>query len=87
MTIQEFVTALNQKFARTGYVFTLAKSGPKYTRIVRSHTSSISVFCFIDHDGNIYKAASWKAPAKGIRATLATVDDVRVDQYGAWLYR
>jgi len=80
MTITEFVDALNLKF---GPIFTLTR-GMKYTRIIRE---SGSVYCFIDNDGNIYKAASWKAPAKGIRSTLATVDIARVDQFGAWLYR
>jgi hypothetical protein len=86
MTPTEFIAALNQKFNPVSYQFELDKPGPKFTRVIRSSGSSRSVFCFIDAAGNIYKAASWKAPAKGVRSTLATVNVDLVDQYGGWLY-
>ena len=38
--------------------------GPKYTRVVTSQVHSRSAHSFIDPKGNIYKAASWKTPAK-----------------------
>ena len=56
--------------------------GPKYTRIWRGerwknqYTEELgevihkSVFCFVDQEGNIYKPAGWKAPAKGARGHL-----------------
>jgi hypothetical protein len=84
MTIIEFVAALNLKFNN---IFELGKPSAKYTRVINTSCGSRSVYCFIDADGNIYKAASWKAPAKGVRSTLASVDIARVDQYGGWLYR
>jgi hypothetical protein len=65
----------------------LACTGVKYTRVIHTCGGQRSVFCFIDGDGNIYKPASWKAPAKGIRGTLATVDMSKVDGHGSWLYR
>jgi len=37
--------------------------GRKYFKLIQDR----SVFCFIDKDGNVYKPASWKAPAKGVR--------------------
>ena len=80
MTITEFVAALNEKF---GGGFKQGHRFVKYTRIV--HRSS--AYCFIDAAGNIYKPASWKAPAKGVRSTLATVVMSTVDQFGGWLYR
>jgi hypothetical protein len=49
-----------------------------------------SVYCFIRlADGAVLKAASWKTPAKGVRAWLAEVLKApdRVDPYGGWLYR
>jgi hypothetical protein len=55
------------------------------TRVIHTCGGQRSVFCFIDGDGNIYKPASWKAPAKGIRGTLATVDMSKVDGHGSWL--
>ena len=80
MTNAEFVNALNQKF---GNKFTSSAPGARYTRIIRSG----SAYCFIDAEGNIYKAASWKSPVKGVRSTLATVDINKCDPYGSWLYR
>lgn len=87
MTLQEFIDALNAKFNGTGYTFLVERPGVKYTRIVRSHTTSRSVFCFVDAEGNIFKSASWASPAKGVRSTLATVNIANVDPYGSWLYR
>ena len=84
MTITEFIAALNQKFDGG---FEQGKRFVKYTRVIGTGGNSRSVYCFIDTDGNIYKAASWKAPAKGVRSTLATVDMNKVDRYGGWLYR
>ena len=62
--------------------------GKKYTKVVALNRDGVpsSVYCFIDADGNIYKAAGWNAPAKGIRSTLATVELCKVDHYGSWLY-
>jgi hypothetical protein len=85
MTIQELVAALNAKVGSER--FSLDKPGQKYTRVVNTSGGQRSVWCFVDAAGNIYKAASWKAPAKGVRSTLATVDMSRVDEYGGWLYR
>ena len=86
MTSTEFIAALNQKFNSMGYTFSLDKPGSKNTRVVRTHVTSRSVYCFLDSNGNIFKAAGWKAPAKGIRGTLATLDMNTVDPYGSWLY-
>jgi hypothetical protein len=93
--LEGFIAALNAKFntidgTTTGYVFSIDRPGIKFTRIVQRGVNgglSRSVYCFVDADGNIYKAAGWKAPAKGVRSTLATVDVSKVDPYGSWLYR
>ena len=39
----------------------------KYIKVYRKSKTSCSIFMFVDKDGNIYKPASSKAPAKGIR--------------------
>lgn len=44
--------------------------GQKYIRIIAVGTSQRSVYCFLDYAGNIYKSASWKAPAKHIRGSI-----------------
>lgn len=36
-------------------------------RIVRTSYGQSSVYCFVDMNGNIYKAATWNSPAKHIR--------------------
>lgn len=47
-----------------------AEFGPKYIKIVRSETDDNgqeihrSVHSFLDYEGNIWKAAGWRAPAK-----------------------
>lgn len=86
-TAQEFVDALNAKFKAEGYsTFEVAEGGRKFTKIVATHGGQRSVYCFLDADGNVYKAEGWKKPARGIRSTLATLDMSRVDKFGSWLY-
>jgi hypothetical protein len=82
---QEFVDYLNARIARTGYnerqvlpnrVNFIVRQGAKYAKIIRLigyGEMTGSVYAFVDAEGNIYKAAGYKAPAKGVRAK---VDDV-----------
>jgi len=44
--------------------------GKKFIRITLTVFGQKSVHCFIDAQGNIYKAASWNARAKGIRGNI-----------------
>lgn len=80
--VQEVKAASDAEWNRKGFtlpapVFTLER-GRKYIRVVMSYPQpnnvqvmgSRSVHCFLDYDGNIYKAASWKVPAKGIRGHI-----------------
>lgn len=60
----------------------VASYGKTWIKIIRVDPSTNSVFAFVDNEGNIYKPTSYKAPAKGIRATL---DDAPLDM--AQLYR
>jgi hypothetical protein len=49
--------------------------GFKYVRIVREGANERSAYCFIDiATGDVLKAASWMAPAKGARANIFDVD-------------
>ncbi len=53
----------------------VADVGPKYIKLSRRGTQpSGSVYCFIERaTGNIFKAASWKAPAKHARGNVRDV--------------
>jgi hypothetical protein len=53
--------------------------GPKFLRVYTQqiHDGGLpqkSAVYFIDKEGQIYKAAGWKAPAKGVRGTIDSVD-------------
>ena len=52
------------------YRVVTAEPGRKYIKIVVTSGGSRSVYCFLDKVGNIYKAATWKAPAKHIRGSV-----------------
>ena len=90
--LDRFVEELNAKFGHT-YKFSL-QIGRKNARIytqLQPNDFQRNCYCFVRlEDGAILKAASWKAPAKGVRAWLHEVlatDLAGVDQYTSWLYR
>lgn len=43
--------------------------GKKFIKVIECdyRGGEQAVWCFVDFDGNLYKAASWSAPASGIR--------------------
>ena len=79
------------------------REGKKYYKIVqvefdtyqnRNQYRDRSVHAFVDKNtGNVYKPASWKAPAKHVRFTFQKPEDIRflltpmnVDWAGGYLY-
>ncbi len=52
------------------YRVVTAEPGRKYIKLVVVSGGQRSVYCFLDMEGNIYKAASWRAPAKYIRGSV-----------------
>jgi hypothetical protein len=44
--------------------------GQKFYKIYITTFGSKAIHCFVDFDGNIFKAASLNAPAKGIRGNI-----------------
>jgi hypothetical protein len=68
------------------------ETGKKYHKIVMNANGSRSVHCFIDKQtGEMYKSASWKAPAKGVRYDLRLIKDrewllEHADWAGGYLY-
>jgi len=66
-----------QNFPNLAHTTITLEHGPKFTRVVRSELNSKgvpehrSVYCFIQNDnGDILKAAGWKAPAKHARGNI-----------------
>lgn len=55
----------------------IAKHGPRYVKIIRRRKGNTlgSAHCFIvKENGNVLKAASWSAPAKGVRSNIYAAD-------------
>jgi hypothetical protein len=57
------------------------KFGRKYAKLIRESSTGArgntqkSVYGFVDaHTGDIYKAASWRAPAKHVRGSIFDAD-------------
>ena len=52
------------------------ETGKKYHKVIMNANGSRSVHCFIDKKtGEVYKSASWKSPAKGVRYDLRLIKD------------
>jgi len=74
------------------------ETGKKYHKVIMSidnggkFPNSRSVHCFIDKNtGEVYKTASWKSPAKGVRFDLRLITDreyllEHADWSGGYLY-
>jgi hypothetical protein len=79
------------KNGNCGYEF-YPETGRKYHKIIMSANGSRSVHAFIDKKtGEVYKSASFKAPAKGVRYDLRLIKDrewllENADWAGAYLY-
>jgi len=73
--VKEIKEASDKDWQRKGYDMSKAptfhiEAGSKFYRIVITTYGSKSVHCFVDKQGNIYKASSWRTPAKGIRGHI-----------------
>jgi hypothetical protein len=56
------------------------ETGRKYHKIIMNANGSRSVHAFVDKKtGEVYKSASWKSPAKGVRY------DLRIIEQREWL--
>ena len=64
------------------------EEGSKFLRIVSKSGGSRSVYCFVNKlNGDILKAAGYKAPAKGARGSVFKPESyAHADPYGGWLY-
>ena len=79
------------KNGQCGYDF-IFESGKKYHKVIMVANGSRSVHAFVDKKtGEIYKSASWKSPAKGVRYDLRLIADrewllENADWSGSYLY-
>jgi len=79
------------KKGNCGYEFTV-ESGRKYHKIMMSANGSRSIHAFVDKKtGEVYKPASIKAPAKGVRYNLLIITEreemlEKCDWAGGYLY-
>jgi len=68
------------------------ETGRKYHKIIMNANGSRSVHAFVDKKtGEVYKSASWKAPAKGVRFDLRIINQrewllQHADWAGGYLY-
>jgi len=68
------------------------ETGRKYHKIVMNAAGSRSVHAFVDKKtGQVYKSASWKSPAKGVRYDLRIIEQrewlmQHADRAGGYLY-
>ena len=80
------------KNGQCDYDFTF-ESGRKYHKVIMNAHGSRSVHAFIDKKtGEVYKSASWKSPAKGVRYDLRLIKDrewlfENADWSGGYLYQ
>ena len=89
----EYHTACIQdlKNGNCGYEF-YPETGRKYHKIIMVANGSRSVHAFVDKKtGEVYKSASWKSPAKGVRYDLRLISDRQwllenADWAGGYLY-
>ena len=81
--VQEWLREANKivQAKRPAVELVADRGGRRYVKIVEKHhgfgePQIKSVFAFIDtQTGFILKPASWKAPARGVRGTLADIPD------------
>ena len=92
MLCEALLLDINKNHRDSGYKFYI-ESGRKYHKLImETEARSRSVHAFIDKKtGEVYKSASWKAPAKIVRYNL--LDDnsreeclSRADWAGGYLY-
>lgn len=93
---ERIAEALNEKFPAVedwDYRFSVDRRGVKFIRVTHAGKfgDNRSVHLFVDAEGNVYKSATWKAPAKGIRYNIATAQGwdnfiEAADKFGGYLY-
>ncbi len=74
--VNEITEAQTKEWVDNGYDMSKVpefgiEEGKRFARITRKNYGQKSVHCFVEvATGDIYKAASWNAPAKGVRGNV-----------------
>jgi hypothetical protein len=76
---------MGKNFPSLGRVLITVERGKRYAKLVCDDGISRCVHCFVDlTNGDILKAASWKAPAKHTRGNILSADPISaVNAHGA----
>ena len=88
--LDKFIDYLNNSMKKPdNYWYNYTTRGSKYYKVVMNYINHESVYCFVDkRNGDIYKSAGWRAPAKGIRGSVLITDSYsNADWSGGWLYK
>ena len=88
--LDDFVNHLNNSMEKPdGYSYEYTTSCSKFFKIIMISHGSRSVYCFVDkRNGDIFKSAGWRAPAKGVRGSIINPDSyTHSDWSGGWLYK
>lgn len=72
--LNDFIEFINSKLKQEKFfdhTQISSEIGKKYIKIIKTeYGNQRSVYFFLDMEGNIFKAASWKAPAKHKRGSI-----------------
>ena len=84
--LDDFMNHLNNTMVKPETYYYQYTIGLKYYKIIIHNDG---VYCFVDKmNGDIFKPAGWKAPAKGKRGSILKVESyIHSDCSGSWLYR
>lgn len=89
--IYEFMNHLNNVMDKPfGYSYELNSRGTKYYKITsRDRSGPHGVYVFVNKEtGDIFKPASWRGPAKGVRGNINVPESYKnSDWHGGWLYK
>ena len=86
-TAETFATGLNDRHGNDNRTFWV-ESGRRFDKIVCQSYGQTHVHAFVERStGHVFKAAGWKAPAKGVRFTTVAAALEASDPFGTYLYQ
>ena len=77
--VENLVKWLNDQYGPE-WLFTFEKLKVRY-RVIHQYSNNTSVYCFVDFEGNIYKADTWNRPAKHVRGHVDNLNTYDLGKY------